>query len=152
VKGDLSGCWDPARIAQVLSNLLGNAIAYRSAGTPVHLAANQDGPQVAVHVANDGPSIPRQALPDLFKPFHHSGPRARANEGLGLGLYIAREIVAAHGGTIEVESNRTTTFTVRLPRTPPAPRKSAGPDRGAIRSTGDDRRDHPVATRAPRRR
>jgi signal transduction histidine kinase len=123
MEGDLSGRWDPARIAQLLTNLLGNALNYRTAGTPVRLSAKQDGAQVRVQVENQGTPIPPATLSVLFEPFRRGLSGEREREGLGLGLHIAREIVVAHGGTIEAESNGTTIFSVRLPRTPPAPKE-----------------------------
>ena len=103
---------DPARLLQLFSNLLGNAIVHGTPGTPVttRLACHGDAVELRIHNAG---AIPPARLATLFEPF-----RARSGtSGLGLGLYIAREIARAHGGAIDVESSEGagTTFTVRLP-------------------------------------
>jgi signal transduction histidine kinase len=110
--GDLTGRWDAARIAQVVSNLLGNAIQH---GTdPIEVAAIDDGDRVRLEVRNRGAPIDPELVPSLFEPFKR---RHRNAPGLGLGLYIVNEIVRAHGATIEVASNvESTVLTVRWPR------------------------------------
>jgi signal transduction histidine kinase len=125
-RGDLTGEWDAARLRQVVSNLLGNAVQHAAADAgPIDVSAEEDGPGVRVAVRNGGPPIPADALPTIFDPLVRAdapGPGGRARPrrpgSLGLGLYIAREVAAAHGGTIGVESSAEagTTFTVRLPR------------------------------------
>jgi signal transduction histidine kinase len=119
--GELRGDWDAARISQVLSNLLGNAVQHGSSGTAVSVSAQGEGADVVLRVHNDGPAIPPSDLQALFSPFKRlrSGEAApRDSSNLGLGLYIAERIVTAHGGTIEVRSSAEagTLFTVRLPR------------------------------------
>lgn len=120
--GNTWGEWDADRLAQVLSNLVGNAIAYGRPGGPVTIAVEQDEEAESVRLAvhNEGPPIPEEMQRQLFDPFRRGGERARgpAPRGLGLGLYIAHQIVLAHGGTIEVASGAEegTTFTVHLPR------------------------------------
>jgi PAS domain S-box-containing protein len=118
--GDLRGRWDAARIAQVVSNLVANALTHGSVDAPIQLSLFEDGESVALAVTNRGPTIPDDAIGRLFEPFWQApgGDGApRRDRGLGLGLYIVREIVAAHGGTIDVSSrDGVTTFTVRLPR------------------------------------
>jgi PAS domain S-box-containing protein len=107
---------DPDRVAQVLSNLVTNALAYSPRESPVELAwsARDDG--VVLHVANVGPPIPEDLVPRLFEPFRR-GAEERRGAGLGLGLFIARAIVDAHGGAIEVRSvPGRTVFEVALPR------------------------------------
>ncbi len=118
--GDGSGRWDPARLAQVVSNLVANALGHGSADRPVRVAVEGDDAEAVLEVANEGPPIAPELLPVLFEPFNggsspRGGSRAR---GLGLGLYIVGQVVHTHGGTIEVESTaeRGTRFTVRLPR------------------------------------
>ena len=116
--GDLSGAWDPDRLEQAIGNLVTNAIRYAPPGTPVRVHAAGDGDRVLVEVQNDGPPIPREAVRSLFDPFHRSPGAAHAQPGLGLGLFIVRTIVEAHGGTVDAEQTPTPpiTFTIRLPR------------------------------------
>jgi PAS domain S-box-containing protein len=124
-EGDLRGEWDADRVEQVVSNLVANAITH---GTGiVRLTARDDGDEVVTTVHNDGRPIPAAVLPILFEPFTRPAPEtegARSN-GLGLGLYIASEIVHAHGAAISVTSTASqgTTFTIRWPRS--VPRRSA---------------------------
>ena len=119
--GDLMGEWDAARIAQVLSNLLGNAVQHGSADAPISLTARGESTEVVLQVHNRGVPIPRADMEGLFSPFHRIGSashKSGPNASLGLGLYIVDRIVNAHGGTIDVDSSDTagTFFTVRLPR------------------------------------
>jgi signal transduction histidine kinase len=120
VRGDAGGAWDPARIAQVVSNLVANALQHGARDAPVGVRVHGDGDGVALEVRNRGPAIAAELRAAMFEPFcRGSALRDASNaRGLGLGLYIASEIVRAHGGTIDVESTaeRGTTFTVRLPR------------------------------------
>lgn len=121
---DTHGSWDPDRLAQVLSNLLENALKYSPPDTQVRLLARGEKEQVLLAVHNQGKPIPPELMPHIFEPFRR-GPQSSlrtAKTSYGLGLYIVQEIVHAHGGTIEVLSNleEGTTFTVRLPRLPPA--------------------------------
>jgi signal transduction histidine kinase len=119
--GDLGGQWDPARLRQALSNLVGNAIEHGHTSGAVEVLATTEDATVVVKVANPGPVIPSTALPTLFDPFIRvPSPvtSTRRRGGIGLGLYIARQIVIVHGGTIAVASSEATgtVFTVRLPR------------------------------------
>ena len=119
--GDLSGRWDPERIEQVLSNLIGNACHHGVTGAPVRVRLTGSADQVRAEVHNEGPPIPTEALPHIFEPFRR-GPSDRhdAGGGVGLGLFIVRSLVEAHGGTIEVKTGEAgTTFAVLLPRSPP---------------------------------
>ncbi len=122
--GSGQGAWDPGRMAQVLANLLGNAIQHSPAATPVRVATCASGEDVLFEVHNEGTPIAAELLPTLFEPYRR-GQEAGAGTGgsLGLGLFISRRIVEAHGGTIQVRSRAEdgTTFTVRLPRGPRAP-------------------------------
>ena len=122
--GDLAGEWDPARVAQVVSNLIGNALAHGN--DPITVALRDMGDEVVMTVHNQGEPIPPASIATLFEPFAH-GARGVAKsrlgaEGLGLGLYIVREIVRAHAGTIALTSTRSegTTFTIRWPRNRPS--------------------------------
>jgi signal transduction histidine kinase len=113
VTGDLLGEWDSGRMARVISNLVDNAIQHCSGG-PVRVTVTADGDVVVLAVHNGGDVIPSELLPHLFEPFR----RGEASGGVGLGLFIVREIVLAHGGKVDVTSSSTdgTTFTVRVPR------------------------------------
>jgi PAS domain S-box-containing protein len=118
-EGNLEGEWDPDRLAQVLGNLGKNALAYSPWETPVDFVLRDEGDIVSVEVHNEGPPIPEGWLPHVFEPFKRATEKEHgATSGLGLGLYIVHEIVAAHGGTVTVRSSPTegTTFTLRLPR------------------------------------
>ena len=118
--GSLPGSWDFDRLEQVFSNLVGNAIHHGSPATPVTIDAREEGSGVAVSVHNDGTPIPEDLRIRLFDPFRRGSRDSRTarTAGLGLGLFISKEIVAAHGGTLEVESTAAagTTFVVKLPR------------------------------------
>ena len=108
---------DADRLEQVFNNLLDNAIKNSTAGSVVNITASQDEHVVRVIVADSGPGIPADHLPHVFERFYQvTGVRT----GIGLGLTIAREIVLAHGGTIEVASQpgEGTRFTVKLPLAP----------------------------------
>lgn len=115
----LIGFWDPDRVMQAVENLLRNAFDHGAEGTPVRLVAGKrDGwLRVAVCNRNKGGPIPPEIQPTLFDPFRPHGEQSGAGgKGLGLGLYIAREIARAHGGNIEVRSlERGTRFTLCLP-------------------------------------
>jgi two-component system NtrC family sensor kinase len=115
-----AGRWDPDRIAQILTNLLTNAIRYAPGSAAVTVSWRSEGDLKVLSVHNDGPPIDRGLLRHLWEPFERgaSGPRT----GAGLGLFIVREIARAHGGTVEVasEPGRGTAFTVRLPTRAPA--------------------------------
>jgi hypothetical protein len=123
--GDLTGDWDAARLQQVVSNLMGNALQHGSAEGPVELSIASEGPTVVLSVHNEGPPIPAEMLTTIFDPLMRYATSESAAErvsgSLGLGLYIVREVVVAHGGTVTVASTAQegTTFTVRLPRTAP---------------------------------
>jgi signal transduction histidine kinase len=123
VVGDVTGEWDVTRLARVLGNLLDNAVHHAHQAS-VEVRVVGDGDQVSIRVHNDGPGIPPELLPQIFEPFYRGKTTAA---GLGLGLYIVREIARAHGGEAEVHSDREgTTFVVTLPRRPPHPRATEG--------------------------
>ena len=112
---------DPVRIEQVLSNLIGNALVHGEAGAPIEVFVDVRDSEALLAVTNRGPEIPADRAASLFQPFTHGdSPHAGSSHprGLGLGLYIVKQIVTAHGGTITVESSAAlgTTFIVRLPR------------------------------------
>jgi len=117
-RGDDSALGDQDRLAQVVSNLVGNAVEHGDAARPVvvTLAASGDSSLLVVH--NEGQPIPRELQPIIFDPFRRTTARGDLARGLGLGLFISQQIVLAHGGTIDLTSSveMGTTFTVRLPR------------------------------------
>jgi signal transduction histidine kinase/CheY-like chemotaxis protein len=120
--GDLLGSWDPDRISQVLSNLAGNAVQHGSPDDP--LVVRLDGTadkKVVIEVRNKGTVRP-DVLATLFEPFRVTQQKRDGSRGLGLGLFISREIVRAHGGEIVVRSSEGagTVFRVELPRHAPA--------------------------------
>lgn len=114
--GDLRGNWDADRLAQVLTNLVSNALRHGESGSPVNIRATADDHEVRIAVHNHGPPIPNEIRSRLFLPFEQG---SGGSEGLGLGLYISRNIVEQHGGRVELrsEAGEGTTFTVVLPRT-----------------------------------
>ena len=121
-EGETIGDFDGPRLSQVFSNLLNNAAQYRSGKKPVTLAVKGGKSAMTVTVTNFGREIPPESLRAIFDPMvqlsvsiDQKGP---ASTSLGLGLFIAREITVAHGGTIHVESSARagTVFTVKLPR------------------------------------
>ena len=129
------GLWDSERLAQLVVNLVTNALRYGREATAVRVSI-ADGPDDAVElrVHNEGDPIPEHMLPHLFEPFRRGeGAERQHRGGLGLGLFIVREIVRAHGGTIAVESaaGAGTTFVTRLPRWPPGEAAVAGARAGA---------------------
>ncbi|SDD65701.1 GAF domain-containing sensor histidine kinase [Pedobacter soli] len=106
---------DNKRIAQLISNILSNAITHGSKGKPIAIDFTQQEKGYLIKISNDGTPIPKNILPHLFKPFSR-GKVQPGQQGLGLGLYIASEIARAHGGFISVSSiNERTCFEVELP-------------------------------------
>jgi signal transduction histidine kinase len=111
------GRWDRLRIEQVLMNLVTNSITY-GAGHPIEVSAARDADSAVLQVLDNGPGIPEADLARIFERFERAGS-SRNYGGLGLGLYVARQIAEAHGGTI-VASNvrgKGACVTVRLPVT-----------------------------------
>ncbi|MHB8874674.1 MAG: sensor histidine kinase [Myxococcaceae bacterium] len=119
-EGDCTGRWDPDRLAQVLANLLGNAYEYGDPAGVIDVRVSGEPAQVVLRVHNGGVAIAPDELATLFEPFQRLRREGRqgATSGLGLGLYIVREIARGYGGTAEADSSPAegTTFTVRLPR------------------------------------
>jgi signal transduction histidine kinase len=115
--GDVTGEWDSDRLAQVASNLIGNALQHGHPDCAIEVRLESSpGDTVVFSVENEG-RIPPEVLPHLFDPFRGGGRAAIRNEGLGLGLYIVQQIVLAHGGRIDVESRETrTAFRASIPR------------------------------------
>jgi CheY-like chemotaxis protein/two-component sensor histidine kinase len=112
-------CADAQRIAQVVTNLLTNAAKYTPSGGHITVLARGDGDKVVLEVTDDGAGIAPELLPVVFDPFTQGRQGLdRKQGGLGLGLAIARQLIVAHGGTIEARSagpGRGTTMVVRLP-------------------------------------
>jgi PAS domain S-box-containing protein len=116
-QGDVRGRWDEGRLGQVLSNLVANALTHGAHAAAVQVSLSREKEGAVLAVTNRGPAISAELQERLFEPFWQ-GPRngGPPRSGLGLGLFITREIVRAHGGSIEVRSrDGATTFTVRLP-------------------------------------
>lgn len=110
--------WDPVRMNEVLGNLLSNAFKFTNKGGRVSLLVGREGDHVRMSVGDTGAGIPRDQLPHIFEKFYQADTQAPlALRGAGLGLAIAKSIVTAHHGSIEVESRVGvgTTFTIRLP-------------------------------------
>jgi signal transduction histidine kinase/CheY-like chemotaxis protein len=119
ITGDTLGFWDTDRIAQVFSNLVANAITYGSANAAVQVRLVATDTEVECAICNMGPAIPSDLLPHLFDPFRRARhAKGSATQGLGLGLFICQQIVAAHGGSTRVQSTEAdgTVFTVTLPK------------------------------------
>ena len=110
---------DPERLAQLLSNLLANALVHGNAGTPVHIDARQEDGKFVLSVSNEGQDLPPEVIAQLFKPYWRAASRP-GSEGLGLGLYIVDQIARAHGGKIDVTSSAgRTAFTFTLDNVQP---------------------------------
>jgi signal transduction histidine kinase len=122
VAGQTAGSFDAARMQQVLTNLLNNAAQYRTQSEPVTLRIEGSPDAVLVQVGNHGEVIPRESLASLFDPLVRLARDGQEDEqpniNLGLGLFIAREITVAHGGSIGAASDEDagTVFSVRIPR------------------------------------
>ncbi|WP_224362656.1 sensor histidine kinase [Hyalangium versicolor] len=118
--GPSEGVWDAERLAQVVSNLVANALEHGGEDVPVFVRAHPRGELLTLEVHNPGVPIPENQLATLFEPFQRASASggSRRCSGLGLGLYIVRELVHAHGGRVAVRSTEDegTTFTVLLPR------------------------------------
>ena len=114
-RGDGVGEFDPDRLAQVVSNLVGNALQHGRPGSPVRVTLDETSADLTISVENTGKPIPTSALGYIFEPFRRGDEAAEG--GLGLGLFIVQQLVGAHGGAIEVDSGDAgTRFTVTLPR------------------------------------
>jgi two-component system, OmpR family, sensor histidine kinase MtrB len=114
---------DVTRMEQVLNNLVSNALKYSNEGTVVDVEVRREGDEVWLSVTDQGIGLSAEELRHLFAPFQRMGSAREKAPGVGIGLSVARRIVEAHGGRIEVESwpGRGSTFRVRLPRSPRVP-------------------------------
>lgn len=120
-EGVSHGIWDENRIAQVISNLLGNAIQHGASAFPIEVYLKSTDHDVVVTINNKGKTIPTERLQHIFEPlFRHEseGTMEESSTSLGLGLHIAREIILSHGGNIHVLSSDEdgTSFVISLPR------------------------------------
>jgi signal transduction histidine kinase len=116
-RGDLTGDWDPERLAQVTSNLIGNALVHGAGEAAVRVRLDGTAlDAVSLSVANPG-TIDPAVLPHLFDPFR-GGERNGRQRGLGLGLYIAQQVIRAHEGTIDVRAapGEDVVFSIKIPR------------------------------------
>lgn len=115
--GDTSGTWDPDRMLQVIANLLGNALEHGGVDAPVTVVVDGHAPdRVSLEVGNEG-TIPPDVFADVFHPFRTGRQGTTRGGGLGLGLYIAKQIVEAHRGCIKASCHDgRTLFRVSLPR------------------------------------
>lgn len=118
LQGDLQGDWDTERLAQVASNLIGNALQHGQDSEAVQVRLDGAEPEAVVMSVSNAGTIPPDLLPQLFDPFRGALRQAGRSEGLGLGLYIVQQIVLAHHGTVDVHcgSSNRTRFVVRVPR------------------------------------
>jgi signal transduction histidine kinase len=119
ISGDTEGEWDKPRIGQVLSNLIGNAVQYGFSHPPIGVTVKGGPKEVSLSVHNEGVPIPHDAIGVIFDSLiRGDSADGDSSTNLGLGLYITKEIVSAHGGTIGVTSSEKngTTFTAHLPR------------------------------------
>ncbi|HET9599868.1 MAG TPA: ATP-binding protein [Anaeromyxobacteraceae bacterium] len=124
------GLWDRSRLDQILTNLVGNAVKY-GGDASISMRAEARGGHLVLQVADDGPGIPPAEIERVFERFVQ-GASGKNGSGLGLGLYIARKIVEAHGGRIRADSRAGTgtTFTVELPCEPPVADAASPSDAG----------------------
>jgi signal transduction histidine kinase len=127
VEGDMAGAWDGDRMSQVFSNLISNAIQHGKQDSVIKVSMRGLPGEVIYQVQNEGDVIPPGKLRTLFDPvkrfaIRSTGERASARtQNLGLGLYVVKQVVAAHGGDISVTSDEKdgVAFSVRLPRMTP---------------------------------
>ena len=120
--GAFDGHWDEDRIAQVISNLLGNAVQHGIPDSPIEVKLSSSDKKVIIRITNKGDPIPKSKIKHIFEPLvrHEKNEHVDYSQktSLGLGLYIAKEIVVAHNGTVSVTSSKAdgTTFEITLPR------------------------------------
>jgi len=117
-EGTGQGRWDPDRMAQLLTNLLLNAVQYSPADAPIEVMTRGEESAVVLSVSNRGPPIPQALLPSLFEPMQRGTAEGTERRSIGLGLFIVDQIVRAHEGHIQVISTEQdgTVFHLRLPR------------------------------------
>jgi signal transduction histidine kinase len=116
-RGDLGGNWDSERLAQALTNLIGNAVQHGDVNRPIRVSARGEQSEVRIEVRNSGRTIPREQLRRISTGARPGMRTSGDRRHLGLGLFIVNKIIDAHGGSIEVNStNAETAFTIHLPR------------------------------------
>ncbi len=119
LSGEATGYWDGERLQQLLRNLVSNAVKYSFADSEIVVRISSDDSETFIVVSSDGPPISPEALDRVFEPLQRAtSPDDHHNsESLGLGLFIVKQVVIAHGGTVRVKSDGTSTeFTICLPR------------------------------------
>jgi signal transduction histidine kinase len=116
VVGDARGTWDLTRVARIAANLISNALQHGDKASGIRIAIDGRDPSTVTFTVTNAGVIPPDLLPTIFEPFRRG--TTSSHKGLGLGLYIVREIATVHGGTVDVTSTAAagTCFTVRLPR------------------------------------
>jgi PAS domain S-box-containing protein len=117
-RGGTTGEWDSDRLAQVLSNLLGNAVQHGTRDAPITVTIDGTAPELLTLSVHNAGHVPAELVPTLFRPLQDVKVASEGSSGLGLGLFISREIATAHGGSIELSSSAAsgTEFVLRLPR------------------------------------
>ena len=121
LQGDLEGYWDGERLCQVITNLVGNALHHGCPERAVQVDVDGTRAEVVTITVSNGGTIAPELVPHLFDPFRGRQREPGRNQGLGLGLFIVNQIVRAHRGRIDVQSqDNTTRFRVELPRQSPA--------------------------------
>jgi two-component system, sensor histidine kinase and response regulator len=140
--GDCTTSADPERLLQLFSNLVGNAMTHGAADREVRVAVIASERAIVVRISNGG-AIPADLMPELFEPFRGGPQGGSKSAGLGLGMYISRQIAVAHGGDIEAVSSeeRGTSIIVRLPRRLASPSARVGEPAILIVDDDDDLRD-----------
>ena len=118
VPDELTVYADPNKLARVFNNIIKNAVAYSYMKSVIYIEAYQENNEVTILIANKGKEIPKEQLNMIFDKFYRlDSARSTYTGGAGLGLAIAKEIVVAHGGSIDVTSkNDTTCFIIKIPR------------------------------------
>jgi signal transduction histidine kinase len=117
VEGDDAARVDAPHLARLVTNLVANALVHGDHGAPVRVTVRGAAAELALEVENRGPPPPPDLVPRMFEAFQRGGD---AGEGLGLGLFVVREVARAHGGSVSVRAGaEATVFEVRLPRSAP---------------------------------
>jgi signal transduction histidine kinase len=112
--------FDPDRMAQALGNLLSNAVKYTPDGGSIRVEAGAEGGELWIRVSDTGPGIGPEEQTRVFEPFYRGQRGRRFPQGMGLGLTIARDVIGAHGGRLQVDSTpgQGSRFTLHIPLTP----------------------------------